>query len=144
MGMRNALLVSALVALSTGCRVHIHDHRPGPDRVIIYDDDRCPDPVGKIVIIERGHVHGADCGHYWHNGQWYHHAGHVHAVGCGHHHHEGVWVLAGAVKIQAGHVHSAHCGHYHHAGQWYFVRGHAHGPGCGHHWDGRIWIAVKF
>ncbi len=143
--MRIVLCAAAVLGLaSAGCRVRVREHSPGPDRVVVYDVDHCPDPDGKIVVIQHGHIHDAQCGHYWHNGRWYVMHEHHHGHGCGHHFHEGAWVLAGAVKIGAAHVHSAHCGHYHHGGQWYYVKGHVHAHGCGHRLDGKIWIAVRF
>jgi hypothetical protein len=48
---------------------------------------------GKVVVVERGHVHTAHCGHYWHRGSWYHAAAHVHGDGCGHVHREGRWII---------------------------------------------------
>ena len=32
------------------------------------------------VIIEKEHVHGANCGHYYYNGAWYAEPEHVHVV----------------------------------------------------------------
>ncbi len=143
--MRIALGLFALLGLATsGCRVYVHEHeRRQPDRVVVYED-RHDDPVGTVVVIDRGHVHSEHCGHYWYNGRWYHHTAHRHGQGCGHVYHDGAWVLAVVHREQSGHVHSANCGHYHHNGSWYYMRGHVHGAGCGHRWDGRVWIAVRW
>jgi hypothetical protein len=48
---------------------------------------------GRVVVIDRGHVHSHHCGHYWHRGNWHHLASHVHGDGCGHHHREGRWIV---------------------------------------------------
>ena len=73
-----AVLLILFAAASSGCRRHvvIHEHR---------DAD--------VVVIERGHVHTDHCGHYCHEGRWYHSAGHIHGQGCGHAHRDGVWVV---------------------------------------------------
>ncbi len=69
-------LAAAATALS-GCVVHSHHHPPG----------------AKVVVIEKGHVHGKDCGHYFHRGRWYYVPGHVHGPGCGHAFIGGRWVF---------------------------------------------------
>ena len=45
------------------------------------------------VVVAKGHVHSARCGHYRHRGHWYHLRGHVHGPRCGHHLVGGVWVI---------------------------------------------------
>lgn len=72
-------LLAALALLATGC-VHAH-----------------PRPVNhshaKVVTVEKGHVHSTRCGHYRHEGRWYHVKGHVHGKRCGHVQVRGVWVI---------------------------------------------------
>ena len=76
---RTLLLFLALAAGATsGCRRH----------VVVHEAD------GDVVVIERGHLHTAHCGHWLWRGRWYHRHGHVHAGGCGHVHRDGAWVLA--------------------------------------------------
>lgn len=140
--MTRIVAAAALALASAGCLI-VHD-RPYRHTTIVDYETAPPSPSGSLVVIDRGHVHSASCGHYWYNGGWYAHRGHVHGPGCGHVHHDGVWVLAGNVAIKAGHVHSAHCGHYQHGGVWYYMHNHVHGPGCGHVHRGGAWVAVKF
>jgi len=148
--MRLAPALSGAAALwLAGCHLHGHGHHPGAvhaTRVVVVEEDAHAHgpPGGGAVAVQRTHVHDERCGHYWYNGQWYHHPNHVHGPGCGHVYHDGAWVLAGAVKVKPGHVHDANCGRYHHDGHWYFMRGHVHGPGCGHHWNGTMWVSVKW
>ncbi len=73
--MRKALALAAILGMS-GCIVHAHGH-----------------PPGKVVVVEKGHVHTDHCGHYHHRGGWYHSAGHVHQAGCGHQFRGGIWVV---------------------------------------------------
>lgn len=128
--MKTLLVAVAAVGL-VGCVVHAtgYVHHPAP--------------VGEVVVVERVHVHGAGCGHYWYNGAWYYQSGHVHGSGCGHVFIEGHWVLSAPVVVEKVHVHDAHCGHYFCGGTWYYMHAHHHGPGCGHHWDGHVWVAVR-
>ncbi len=140
--MKRAIILVAAIAVP-GCLV-VRDH---PPRRVVVDDDyevSRPAPSGNVWVVDRTHVHTSGCGHYWHNGTWYHHTGHVHGAGCGHAFVEGVWVHAGVVTIKTGHVHSDHCGHFQHGGSWYYMHEHRHGPGCGHVHRNGIWIAVKF
>ena len=51
--------------------------------------------AAKVVVVKKGHAHTARCGHYRHDGRWYHLKGHVHKRGCGHAHVQGVWVRRG-------------------------------------------------
>ncbi len=45
------------------------------------------------VVITRGHVHTARCGHYRRHGRWYFAGDHVHGGGCGHAWVNGVWIV---------------------------------------------------
>ena len=47
----------------------------------------------KVVVVQKGHVHSARCGHYRHGNTWYVVKGHVHRGGCGHVKVRGVWVI---------------------------------------------------
>jgi hypothetical protein len=74
------LLIGAgivLAAVVPGCVVHGHGHRH----------------VGVRVVVPVAHVHDDFCGHYWHDGYWYHHGGHRHGPGCGHVHVGGRWCI---------------------------------------------------
>ncbi len=72
-----AVTIGAIFVLS-GCVVHRHRYHGHPHH-------------SKVVVVERGHAHSHDCGHYFHEGKWHHWHGHVHAAGCGHHHVNGRW-----------------------------------------------------
>ncbi len=72
-----SIFVGIAALLSTGCVVHAKPVAP----------------VGKAVVIKRGHVHGKRCGHYRHGGHWYLVKGHVHGKRCGHHYAGGVWTI---------------------------------------------------
>lgn len=75
-------ILMAVAALGVGgCRVHGHGH-----------------VHGSVVVIPVGHVHSVTCGHYYHNGHWYHSRGHRHGPGCGHKWSSGRWVFVGVVK----------------------------------------------
>lgn len=82
---RPGLLLAAVLALPfLGACVahshpapHAHHHHAGAVR----------------VVVAKGHVHGARCGHYRHHGHWYHLRGHAHGPRCGHALVGGVWVL---------------------------------------------------
>lgn len=77
-------LLAALALLATGC-VHkgsVHAH-PRPAH----------HSHAKVVTVKTGHVHSVRCGHYRHEGRWYHLAGHVHGKRCGHVKVRGVWVI---------------------------------------------------
>ena len=50
-------------------------------------------PIGPPVVVARGHVHSAQCGHYRHRGHWYRAEHHHHGPGCGHRLRGGVWIL---------------------------------------------------
>lgn len=75
--MKLIVAVFFLAALA-GC--HIHSHHG-----TWHGDD--------YVVIESGHVHSVDCGHYYHHGRWYHRPGHHHGPGCGHVHRDGIWIV---------------------------------------------------
>lgn len=47
----------------------------------------------RVVVIEAGHVHNAQCGHYRHGKRWYFVKGHAHGPRCGHHFVGGVWIV---------------------------------------------------
>ena len=73
------MLIVALVV--SGCgrparRVHVVDHGKA-----------------QVVVIKKGHVHSARCGHYRHNNKWYFVNGHVHGKRCGHAKVNNVWVI---------------------------------------------------
>ena len=80
-----SLVLTAILALPFlgGCVAHSHPaphghrHHPGAVR----------------VVVAKGHVHGARCGHYRHRGHWYHLRGHVHGPRCGHAFVGGFWVV---------------------------------------------------
>ena len=74
-----AVATVALAVVLAGC---------GPRRTVIIMD-RTP---GKIVVVEKGHSHTNHCGHYHHNGNWYHAKGHSHGKKCGHKKVHGKWV----------------------------------------------------
>ncbi len=50
-------------------------------------------PSAVRVVVAKGHVHSARCGHYRHRGHWYHLRGHAHGPRCGHALVSGVWIL---------------------------------------------------
>ena len=64
-------LITAVLAtlLTASCRSR-------PREVII----ERPATQPSTVIIEKEHVHGANCGHYYHNGVWYAEPEHIHVV----------------------------------------------------------------
>lgn len=66
-----------LAVVVAGCHIHSHGSYRGDD----------------AVVIEPGHVHSADCGHYYYRGQWYHSPGHHHGAGCGHAYRDGLWIV---------------------------------------------------
>ena len=82
---RLGLLLTALLALPflAGCVAHAH---PAPHA-------HHAQPRAVRVVVAKGHVHGARCGHYRHRGHWYHLRGHAHGPRCGHLLLGGVWVL---------------------------------------------------
>lgn len=47
----------------------------------------------KVVVVKKGHVHTARCGHYRYNGRWYIVKNHVHGSRCGHRFVRGAWVF---------------------------------------------------
>ena len=67
-GLTLTVLVGGAVS---GCRVQASMYVGHPHHV-------------RLVTIEQAHVHTEACGHYWHEGHWYHWDGHHHGVGCGH------------------------------------------------------------
>ncbi|MCI0417537.1 hypothetical protein L0222_32625 [bacterium] len=72
------LVAVVLLAFSlAGCTVHHHG----------------PRPYGKVVVVERAHIHTAHCGHYRHGTTWYFAKGHVHGPRCGHVFVSGFWIL---------------------------------------------------
>ena len=77
----SACLVLAAVALTVALS--------GCARRTVIVLDRSP---GRIVVVEKGHSHTAHCGHYHHNGNWYHEKGHSHGRKCGHKKVHGKWV----------------------------------------------------
>lgn len=74
-----AALISG-VAFAGGCATHI--------------DTQVVPPGAKVVVLEKGHVCGAHCGHIHSGGKVYRVAGHVHGAGCGHEFRGGVWAWA--------------------------------------------------
>ncbi|MDA8020511.1 MAG: hypothetical protein MPN21_23985 [Thermoanaerobaculia bacterium] len=72
-------MLAALALFATGC-VHSHSRSAHHSHT-------------KVVTLEKGHVHTVRCGHYRHQGRWYHAAGHVHGKRCGHVKVRGVWVV---------------------------------------------------
>jgi hypothetical protein len=74
------LLIPAVLLLFAGCARH-HPHHGAPP------------PNARVVVIQKGHVHSAKCGHYRHGKNWYHAKGHVHGPRCGHHKANGVWII---------------------------------------------------
>jgi hypothetical protein len=46
-----------------------------PDVII---QERRSEP--STVVIEKDHVHGTSCGHYYYNGHWYAEPAHIHIV----------------------------------------------------------------
>lgn len=79
-------IAAALLALTlglAGCRTHtVHHVGGGP----------APPPAARVVIA-KGHVHTAHCGHYRHGSHWYLVKGHRHGPGCGHVRVKGVWIV---------------------------------------------------
>lgn len=47
----------------------------------------------KVVVVKKGHLHTARCGHYRYNGKWYIIKNHAHGPKCGHHFVSGVWIF---------------------------------------------------
>ena len=72
-----AALVGA--AMAGGCQAHAYV-RPAV-------------PHGKLVVVQKGHVHSRSCGHFKYRGKWYFVRGHVHGESCGHIEVKRVWVL---------------------------------------------------
>ena len=69
--MKFSIATAVLAALlTTACR-----SRPR-DTVVI----ERPATQPSTVIIEKEHVHGSSCGHYYHDGKWYAEPEHVHVV----------------------------------------------------------------
>ncbi|MEM8931619.1 MAG: hypothetical protein AAGE94_10605 [Acidobacteriota bacterium] len=84
--LRRALFAAALLGTFTvGCTAHVHPTRHHHDRHHHHDQ-------GKVVVVRKGHVHHHACGHYRHQGRWYHLERHVHGKRCGHVRVRGVWV----------------------------------------------------
>ena len=52
-------------------------------------------PAARVVVIKKGHVHTARCGHYRYKGKWYFVKGHVHGPKCGHAFVGGIWIYKG-------------------------------------------------
>ncbi len=122
-----------------------------------YHDER-PPPPPQVVVVDRGHVCGPGCPHYWDGTRYVVVTrGHCHGPGCGHVLMDGRWVVAvagpygGAVVVHGDppvravrippppgpvdvYVYSRS------GSKWQKIRtGHHHGPGCGHfvvegHW----------
>jgi hypothetical protein len=80
--MKTLMMLSALAiaGLVGGCVVH--DDRPYHHHT-----------YGPAVVVETGHVHSESCGHYHHDGRWYHSANHRHGPGCGHVYRGGMWIV---------------------------------------------------
>jgi glucan-binding YG repeat protein len=85
-------------------------------------------------------MHGCDnaCGHFMHNGSYYHIPNHVHGSNCGHHKINGVWHYAKPIS-GSGCKHSSYCGHYKYRGSWFYLADHTHGQGCGHYYREGEW-----
>ncbi len=66
------LYAVALTSLS-GCVAHGHSHTR--------------------VVIETGHAHSDDCGHYRKGKHWHFKKGHKHGHRCGHHFVGGFWIV---------------------------------------------------
>ncbi|HHL72640.1 MAG TPA: hypothetical protein ENJ29_09030 [Bacteroidetes bacterium] len=77
------LIAAALLLLFAGSAAGCAHHRPA----------RVHHARGTVVVVKKGHVHSARCGHYRHNGRWYYIKGHVHGARCGHKKVNGVWVV---------------------------------------------------
>jgi len=73
------MAVAVALPLIAGCVVH---PRPHPHA-----------HAGVRVVVAKGHVHTAHCGHYRHRNHWYHLRGHHHGPRCGHALVAGVWVV---------------------------------------------------
>ncbi len=78
-------------ALLSRCVVHVKE-APPPQRTAVVEEEYRPAPQGNVVVVERLHVHNADCGHYRYNGSWYIWSGHHHGPDCGHNRNGKVWV----------------------------------------------------
>jgi hypothetical protein len=125
-----------------------------------YHED-APPPPPAVVYVDRGHICGPGCGHYWDGGRYVVVTrGHRHGPGCGHVLTDNRWVVAvsgphGNAVVAHGDVHPApvravrippppgRADYYVYSrsgSKWVKVRaGHRHGPGCGHivvdgHW----------
>ncbi len=77
-----ALSLMGLACVASGCGGRAHRRTD----VVVVKDDRGP-------AVAVAHVHGHDCGHYWHGGGWREvEVGHVHVHGCGHVKRDGFWL----------------------------------------------------
>lgn len=126
-----------------------------------YHDER-PAPPPQVVVVDRGHVCGPGCPHFWDGTRYVMVTrGHRHGPGCGHVLTEGRWMVAvsgphggavvahGARPIAGPPVRAvrippppgpAEIYVYSRSGsKWQKIRaGHRHGPGCGHiYFEGR-------
>lgn len=72
--------VAALLAMA-GC-FSPHPHPPHGGHV-----------RATTTVVQRGHVHTAQCGHYNDRGGWYVVPDHLHQAGCGHVYRNGMWIL---------------------------------------------------
>jgi hypothetical protein len=73
--MKRFISLAAFVVLS----VALADCRR-PQTVVVEHDSPPPAAAPNTVIIDRTHMHGANCGHYYYNGQWYAEPEHIHVV----------------------------------------------------------------
>jgi hypothetical protein len=69
MNPRPIALALAFVAIA-GCR------SDEPDTVVVREPAQQP----STIVIEKEHVHGAGCGHYYYNGRWYAEPEHIHVI----------------------------------------------------------------
>jgi hypothetical protein len=127
---RSAAWVGLGLLLATGCVRHSARQGDDPNR-------------GERVLIQPGHLHSAECGHYHHNGSWYFLPEHFHREGCGHHYYAGEWNYAARADFPPTHRHDSYCGHYLFAGSWYWAEGHWHGENCGHRYNQGVWSLDK-
>jgi hypothetical protein len=67
---------SRLTALVVACAAASGCRSDEPDTVVVREPAQQP----STIIIEKEHVHGAGCGHYYYNGRWYAEPEHIHAV----------------------------------------------------------------
>ena len=73
------LLLTYVMSIATACA--------RPTRVVVRE------PAPQVVVISKGHVHSAKCGHYRKGNTWYLVKGHKHGKRCGHVKVQGVWVI---------------------------------------------------